>query len=166
MFEQCEIIQRAYRFAREKMTEHGLFAKGWEFEMTSSKRVFGTASYGRRHGKFRKIIRLSRPLTVLNADKWDEIADTVLHEIAHALDFEERGTMDHGFNWKKICVRVGAKPERCYDGSKMNKPPHAWCLYNTRTEKIVRKYYRKPSARQAARYFGTNYVFRRLEQNA
>lgn len=42
-----------------------------------------------------------------------EQKDTVLHEIAHALDFEERGTSDHGPRWKAIARRVGATPTRC-----------------------------------------------------
>lgn len=33
--------------------------------------------------------------------------EVLLHEIAHALDYRERGTTDHGDNWKKWCRKVG-----------------------------------------------------------
>jgi hypothetical protein len=38
-----------------------------------------------------------------------QVTDTILHEIAHAL------TRDgHGYAWKRKCIEIGAKPERCY----------------------------------------------------
>lgn len=40
----------------------------------------------------------------------DEIRETVLHEIAHAIAGHKAG---HGPAWKAAAIRVGAKPERC-----------------------------------------------------
>lgn len=40
------------------------------------------------------------------------IKDTVLHEIAHALDKEYNGySSGHGRNWKRIAKRIGATPK-------------------------------------------------------
>lgn len=72
--------------------------------------------------------------------------DTLLHEIAHALDWKERGTTDHGPNWKKWAVRVGARPVRC--GSKNvdhTNMGYKWHLIDVRTRKVIRRYHRKPS---------------------
>jgi SprT protein len=43
------------------------------------------------------------------------IERTVPHEVAHALDFLQRGTTDHGKNWKKLCRMLGMKEvSRCH----------------------------------------------------
>ena len=59
----------------------------------------------------RKTIGLSRHL--VETATYEDTIDTMLHEIAHAIDFEERGTSDHSWKWKRIAVRIGAKPNRC-----------------------------------------------------
>lgn len=41
----------------------------------------------------------------------DEVIDTILHEIAHALTPKDRG---HGEEWRAKCVEIGAKPDRTY----------------------------------------------------
>lgn len=43
-------------------------------------------------------------------NSWDEIRDTILHEIAHALVGAGHG---HDRVWKKKCVEIGAKPLPC-----------------------------------------------------
>ncbi|MEX1013985.1 MAG: SprT-like domain-containing protein [Candidatus Paceibacterota bacterium] len=66
----------------------------------------------------RKLITLSKLLTGKNNE--DEVRDVILHEIAHALDFEDRGTSDHSSKWKTIAKRIGANPTRCYDSKKVS----------------------------------------------
>jgi hypothetical protein len=39
-----------------------------------------------------------------------QVTDTILHEIAHALTLGD----GHGYAWKRKCIEIGAKPERCY----------------------------------------------------
>ena len=48
----------------------------------------------------------------------EEVYDTLLHEIAHALAGPGAG---HGPVWKAICIKIGAKPHRCY-GEQVNMP--------------------------------------------
>lgn len=38
----------------------------------------------------------------------ENIVDTMLHEIAHAIDFCKRGRSDHSAHWKKIAAEIGA----------------------------------------------------------
>jgi hypothetical protein len=40
----------------------------------------------------------------------EEIVDTILHEIAHALVGPRHG---HDTVWKAKCTDIGARPERC-----------------------------------------------------
>jgi predicted SprT family Zn-dependent metalloprotease len=99
----------AQKLAKELMIKHHLF--DWRFEFDSSKRRFGVCNFNT------KTIGLSRKLTELNGIK--EVRDTILHEIAHALVGPGHG---HDKTWKAMCRKIGAKPNRCYDGSKVNTP--------------------------------------------
>ncbi len=109
------------QFAEQKMAEWGLTEKGWAFTWNNSRRAIGSCKFQRlRHDsifihsrpvKLVKEIRLSR--FMLGVISEDEQRDTVLHEIAHALDFEQRGTSAHDDTWKWWAVKVGAKPEPC-----------------------------------------------------
>lgn len=48
----------------------------------------------------------------LEVAPFEKMIDTLLHEIAHALDYLERGYTNHDANWKKWCRVVGADPTR------------------------------------------------------
>jgi predicted SprT family Zn-dependent metalloprotease len=104
-------LYEAAHLARRLMTEHGLIAAGWRFGFDHAKRRFGRCNYTR------KIISLSRPLVLLN--NVDEVRDTVLHEIAHALTPGD----GHGPKWRLTCARIGARPRRCYDDASVVSPP-------------------------------------------
>jgi len=45
--------------------------------------------------------------------KWEKVLDTLLHETAHAIDYNHRDTSAHDNKWKSICIKIGAKPQRC-----------------------------------------------------
>ena len=99
----------AQKLARELMRKHLLL--DWRFEFDNSKRRFGVCNFNT------KTIGLSKKLTELNGIK--EVRDTILHEIAHALVGPGHG---HDKTWKTMCRKIGAKPKRCYDESKVNSP--------------------------------------------
>jgi len=54
-----------------------------------------------------------------------EVRDTLLHEVAHALAPVWAG---HGREWKRACVRIGARPQRCGAQGVANKhkPTPKW----------------------------------------
>lgn len=91
--------------ADELLKEWGLTEKGWVFIWGNKKSAFGTCRCGKR------TIELS--LYLLPTINDEQAEDTIRHEIAHALDFEERGVSDHSWRWKAWAVKVGANPERC-----------------------------------------------------
>jgi predicted SprT family Zn-dependent metalloprotease len=39
--------------------------------------------------------------------------DTMLHEMAHALDYLRNGNLDHGPSWRRIAAQVGCEPTPC-----------------------------------------------------
>jgi predicted SprT family Zn-dependent metalloprotease len=102
-------LYEAAHLARSLMNEHGL--PDWAFSFDHARRRFGSCNYTRRR------ITLSRPLTLLNGI--DEVSDTILHEIAHALCPGDK----HGPRWRATCARIGAKPRRCYGDADVVSPP-------------------------------------------
>ena len=99
----------AKKLAIELMSDHGLLDHGWSFEYDNAKRRFGVCMYGS------KVIGLSKLLVAANDET--QVRDTILHEIAHALVGVGHG---HDKVWKKMCVKIGAKPERCYSSEDTN----------------------------------------------
>jgi predicted SprT family Zn-dependent metalloprotease len=95
-------LPEARALALSLMSKHGLIQQHWSFRFDRAKRRFGCCSIRQ------KLIRLSAPLTQLNSE--EQVKDTILHEIAHAL------TPGQGHNrvWKQTAATIGARPERCY----------------------------------------------------
>ena len=126
------------RFAREKMQEHSLDKKGWIFVWDNrARRRFGQC-------RFRgKEIGVTRALASINA--FDKSKDVVLHEIAHALTGPGHG---HDAQWKRMCVKVGARPERCYkseyNGGTVKTLPGKYKVIHAHTGEVFCVYHRKP----------------------
>jgi len=101
--------------AIELMKQHGL--NDWRFEYDRAKRRAGLCNYRK------KVISLSSFYVEKNMDKFEDIKDTILHEIAHAIAGFKAG---HGWEWKLVCMRIGANPKRCYDSQVIEMPEGRW----------------------------------------
>src|SRR4051812_18975585 len=95
--------------AEELMQLHKLSSK-WSFKFDRSKVSFGKCHYGKKQ------ISLSRHLVELNDE--DEVRDTILHEIAHALVPRGAG---HGATWRTLAKLIGCNGRRCY-GTEVVRP--------------------------------------------
>ena len=105
----------AEKLARSLMTKHGLDAKLFSFD--NAVRRFGVCRSTRVNGvRVLKAIQLSRKLVELNSV--EEVTDTILHEIAHALTLGD----GHGRKWKAKCVEIGCRPIRCYSTNEVVTP--------------------------------------------
>jgi predicted SprT family Zn-dependent metalloprotease len=104
-------LNDAQTLAVNLMRQHGLTQLGWTFEYDRAVRRFGVCKYRP------KVIGLSEHLVRLNG--LTEVKDVILHEIAHALVGQGHG---HNNVWKRKCIEIGAKPERCYDGDDVETP--------------------------------------------
>ena len=91
--------------------------KGWRFEYGNAKALAGCA--GILNGK--KIIRLSK-FYALHQPNITALRNTILHEIAHALDIEKRGYTNHDKTWKKIAKSIGC------DGKAKKAEPFGYLL--------------------------------------
>jgi len=83
--------------ARGLMEEHGL--ADWTLAFVEARRRLGDCHFGDR------VIRISRAHALQGSE--EQIRDTVLHEIAHAIAGPEAG---HGPLWKATARRIGATP--------------------------------------------------------
>lgn len=108
-------LRLAQMMVVDLMRYHQLTAQGWRFRFDHARRRMGLCSYRKR------IISLSKPLTLLNSE--DQILDTILHEIAHALTPKDHG---HGNEWKIMARSLGAKPERCTQASEIVQVKSDW----------------------------------------
>ncbi len=81
----------------------------WKFEWFNRKRVAGMCSPDVNTINFSKVI------FELNLSNEKFIINTVLHEVAHAVDWELNGNIGHGPSWKKICLILGISSERLID---------------------------------------------------
>ena len=127
--------------ATHNLYKHGLLEHGWKFRWHNKKVALGTCSYNR------KLIYLAEWYVELN-DK-DEVMDTILHEIAHALAYHRHGSAGrgHGKIWKSVCREIGAKPERC-SKDKLNKPKN----HHKYVDKCCGTEYKRHRLRKNARY--------------
>ena len=96
-------IQQTYNLVVDLLKQHGLREKGWTFAVSRGKNILGSCSYRT------KAIKISKYLIQLGTD--EEVRNTVLHEVAHAL---VGGAAGHGHIWRMKCRQIGlANPERC-----------------------------------------------------
>ena len=93
----AERLNDVARMARRLMDEHGL--TGWTLAFAEARKRLGNCHFQDR------MIRISR--THALEGSVEQIRDTVLHEIAHAIAGHEAG---HGPPWKATARRIGATP--------------------------------------------------------
>ena len=129
-------LNEAFDLLKEEMGAHGLIDLGWSAKLDDAKKRFGVCRMGPKE------ISLSRPLCLLNPE--DEVRDTILHEIAHALAWELfKENCAHDERWKEICVRIGARPVACYD-DEVIQPEFPWALCHVETGEVFGTYQRRP----------------------
>jgi len=125
-------------FALERMEKWGLIKENWKFVWDNKAvRRYGQCRYGRKE------VGLTKKLVSLNTI--EESKDVVLHEIAHALAGSGHG---HDALWRRWCVKVGAKPERCYKsesaGGNVKTVEGKYQVVNKDTGEVYHSYHRRP----------------------
>jgi predicted SprT family Zn-dependent metalloprotease len=92
-------------FQRELRRFPQLVDQGYKLDLMNRRTHLGLCCYSTR------TISLSKPYLEVGTD--EDIRDTILHELAHALAGPGAG---HGPLWKRQCLIVGCKPQRCGEG--------------------------------------------------
>jgi hypothetical protein len=93
-------LRDAYRMGNELLDQHLL--QGWSITFDNAKRRAGVCRHGPR------VIGLSAPLTRLLSP--DDVRETLLHEIAHAVVGADRG---HDSVWVAQARAIGSTAQRC-----------------------------------------------------
>jgi len=102
-----ELLAKTYtiHFRRESYTicpkDHG-----YTFEWSNRKNALGDCT------KNSRVVRLSKFLVLNSVSELDVWIDTILHEIAHAIDYLIRKKSNHDRIWKHIAKTIGADPSR------------------------------------------------------
>ena len=75
-------------------------------------------------------IKLSRPYFILNRSFPHIIRNIILHEVAHAMQYEEMGYLSHDKHWKNYCKEIGAIPKSTFTSHEVTKPCEKFALRN------------------------------------
>jgi predicted SprT family Zn-dependent metalloprotease len=105
-------LRDAFAMAEYLLEVHGL--EDWEVVYDNAKLRAGICKYAER------TIGLSAPLTAVHTE--DDVRDTILHEIAHALVGPRHG---HDRTWQAMARRIGSSGDRCVSPESPT-PPAAW----------------------------------------
>ena len=119
---------KARELAINLIQKHKLDIEGWTFKYTNAKTVFGKCSYKS------KTISLSKPLTIVN--KKDDVVNTILHEIAHALCPKQ----NHNNIWKSKAKEIGCDGSRCYCTDKIKQPKSKYVAICVGCKKVYKAY--------------------------
>ena len=114
-------LKQAESLAIRLMSEHGILDMGYHFAWNNKKRAAGTCSYRKKQ------IQLSKPLTTYSI--LEDVTDTILHEIAHALAGYSAG---HGYEWQRVAKSIGCNANKYYDEKNKKSTADAF--------KIIAKY--------------------------
>ena len=107
-------LQKTFDYKREdfKISEHGYKFK-WDNKSTKR---FGACS------PRRKAIILSKKICEVNLDNGVMIVDTILHEIAHAIQVIKSHYASHDNEWKSIAMSIGCNGKARYDEHSIIQP--------------------------------------------
>lgn len=104
----------AEHMANYWMEHYGLFDLGWKFIfMNGRKQLHGRCS------PRKKQVKLVRAYVEWNDE--DTVKDTILHEIAHALDWVRNKNASHGPTWIAICFEVECRPYEFHNDTEQIK---------------------------------------------
>lgn len=91
-----------------------------------------------------KRISLSRVMTQ-HETNMDRVNNTILHEIAHAIDCEQRGFTNHDEVWETIAKSIGCSGSKCGVGDLDKKKFIKWVAQCGHCEKEYYRYYQPKS---------------------
>lgn len=115
-------LEKDYYFPQLSVNKVNLKSKGWYFHFDNAKRRFGACYPSKK-------ITLSLPLCWLNMDNnRPEIENTILHEVAHAIEFEMYRVLSHSRRWRHIHQEIGGTGDRLYSSNKVKTPKGKWTL--------------------------------------
>ncbi len=124
-----EVEALGARLIRKHEVENGL-KKGWKFGFDLARVRAGVCKYEEK--------RISLSVTYCLKASKEEIVDTILHEIAHAI---AGPTHRHDDTWKTVARRIGCTARRCHQVD--HAPPrwrgHCGCGQEWKRQRLTRR---------------------------
>lgn len=114
--EECEV------YANHVIKKH--LTHQWNFSFSNKM----TNAFGYCYSN--KTIKLSRPYFILNRSFPHIIRNIILHEIAHAMQYEIMGYLSHDKHWKNYCIQIGAIPKSTFTTLEVTTPCEKFALRN------------------------------------
>lgn len=116
----------ARNLAIDLMSQHGLMDQGWVFAFDRAKRRLGQCTYTLR--------RITISHYMVGAASVEQVTQTLLHEIAHALlpphdDYGRK--VGHGPRWKQKAAEIG------YTGGRLSRNPYQSAPTRQRTVRVA-----------------------------
>jgi predicted SprT family Zn-dependent metalloprotease len=105
-------LQEVRSEAISLMREHGL--TDWTFKWDRTVGRFGFCDCTMKE------IILSRPMTEHETNP-QRVTNTILHEIAHALDCKQRGYTNHDETWQSLAKSIGCSGTQCSSSKDIDK---------------------------------------------
>jgi SprT protein len=140
-------LDDARQLADDLMRLHRLSSK-WSFAFDRSKVRFGKCDYRKRQ------ISLSKYLVELN--DVDQVRETILHEIAHALAPRGAG---HGPKWKALALSIDCNGQRCF-GREVARPAPKYRGTCPSCQRVIHRHRRRMLAcGRCAPAFDPKYLF-------
>ena len=149
MTKKSQLLEE-WEFQKEKW---GL--NGWNISFSRSKRHLG---YCRCR---EKTISISR--AYMESNPYPVMRDTLLHEVAHAVQYIKTGKTNHGKEWKQIAEQVGCMPKRCADLNEVNIPKGRYlgiCPSCGKETNFYRKIKRVYSCNECSKKFDPRYALK------
>lgn len=114
-----------------------------EVRITNGKRYLGQVT-SRRNGWTGEStpFRLSLTSDLVNHYPHETVVDVILHEIAHVIAGHAAG---HGPKWKQVCQKIGANPQRLYEGENYTPTNYKYTAYCPKCETGAGGFYRRPT---------------------
>jgi predicted SprT family Zn-dependent metalloprotease len=105
-------------------------------------RAAGLARIGRFNGQVRlNTMELKLSVKLMERCSDEEKRETIIHELAHLVDFVIRGSSNHDHNWKAISIALGSTGNRCHNidrsGLKRQNKVTRWELLDRSTGRII-----------------------------
>ena len=94
------IYKECMEYLKNDFPAYYSIVKEYTFKFSNRKSAYGTCNYTK------KVLSIGMYLSA-HVENW-KIKDTMLHEMAHAIDKGVNGySSGHGNNWKRICREIG-----------------------------------------------------------
>jgi len=85
------------------------------------------------------------------------VVDTMLHEIAHAVDYCTRGYTNHDKTWSTLAKEIGCNGQRLSKGAKKMKYKYVICVHTEDLLVMGSGYHRKPNRTPVGKYLQGQY---------